>query len=184
MATTFIPSLSLSPVPTVITPRVINTSPAGAGACGTRSSENTSIRMLIRSINASPLDAVPGPARSQSDEIPASLTLTLPSIGLPATPVIANPGRIISESSESLLPSSIAETSVARTVDGIPIHSTLAPYLSMIPGQQLPPISKFSGEDSDGEGKSFEDWIEQFDAVANMYQWDMQARLVNLTTHL
>ena len=54
----------------------------------------------------------------------------------------------------------------------------------MMPGQQLPPISKFSGEDSDGEGKSFEDWIEQFDAVANMYQWDMQARLVNLTTHL
>ena len=54
----------------------------------------------------------------------------------------------------------------------------------MMPGQQLPPINKFSREDADGEGESYEDWIEQFEAVANMYQWDMQARLVNLTTRL
>ena len=51
-------------------------------------------------------------------------------------------------------------------------------------GQQLPPISKFGGEDSYGEGESFEDWIEQFKTVANMYKWDAQARLVNLTTCL
>ena len=144
-------------VPTVVTPRVINTSTTGAGASGTRLSEHTSIRVLGKLVNASPLDAVPGPARSGSDRIPVSSTLNLPLVGLPANPVIANPGRIISESSGSLLPSSTAETSVARTVDRIPIHSTLAPYLSMMPGQQLPPISKFSGEDSDGEGESFED---------------------------
>ena len=173
------------PVLTVITPRVINTFTVGAGASGNRLSKHTSIRMLSRSINASSIDAVPGPARSGSDGIPASSTLNLSPVGLPATPVIANPGRIISASSGSLLPSSIAETSVARTVDGVPILSTLAPYLSMMPGQQLPPISKFNGKNSDGEGESFEDWIVQFEAVANMYQWDMhEARLANLTTRL
>ena len=71
-ATTFIPSLSLSPISTVITPRVINTSTAGAGESGTRLPKHTSIRVLSRSINASPLDVVPGPARSGSDGIPAS----------------------------------------------------------------------------------------------------------------
>ena len=86
------------PVPTVVTPRVI-TSTTGAGASGTRLSEHTSVRVLGRSINASPLDAVPGPARSGSDGIPVSSTLNLPLVGLPANPVIANPGRIISEES-------------------------------------------------------------------------------------
>ena len=109
-ATVTVPNPASLPVPTVVTPRVINTSTTGAGASGTRLSEHTSVRVLGRSINASRLDAVPGPAISGSDRIPVSSTLNLPLVGLPANPVIANPGRIISESSGSLLPSSIAET--------------------------------------------------------------------------
>ena len=40
----------------------------------------------------------------------------------------------------------------------------------MIIGQQLPPMSKFSGEDPDGEGKGCKEWIKQFEAIADMYQ--------------
>ena len=122
-ATTFIPSLSLSPISTVITPRVINTFTVGAGASGTQSSEHTSIRVLSRSINVSPLDVVPGTARSGSDGIPASSTLILPPVyRITSHSIDSSPGRITSESSRSILPPSIAETSVARTVEGLPIH--------------------------------------------------------------
>ena len=127
-----------------------------------------------------------GPAvvSSSSPFTAAAAITTSPTIELPATPLITGPGRVSSGSSGSLFSAPIAETSTAGTVEGLPIHTTLVPYMSMMPGQQLPPISKFSGEDPDGEGESFEDWIEQFESIANMYHWDAQARLVNLTTHL
>ena len=54
----------------------------------------------------------------------------------------------------------------------------------LLAGSQLPPISKFSGEEQDGEGKGFEEWIEQFELVAELCKWDSQARLVNLATRL
>ena len=49
---------------------------------------------------------------------------------------------------------------------------------------QLPPINKFSGEELDKEGETFQDWIEQFEMIAQMCGWDNQAQLVNLTTRL
>ena len=49
---------------------------------------------------------------------------------------------------------------------------------------QLPPISKFKGEDPDQEGGNFEEWIEQFELIAETYGWDSKTRLVNLTTRL
>ena len=51
-------------------------------------------------------------------------------------------------------------------------------------GQQLPPISKFSGEDLEGDGETFLEWVEQFELVADMCGWNDQAKLVNLTTRL
>ena len=53
-------------------------------------------------------------------------------------------------------------------------------------GQQLPPISKSSGEDLEGHGETFLEWVEQFELVADMCDWNDQAKLViqNLTTHL
>ena len=127
-----------------------------------------------------------GPAvvSSSSPFTAAAVITTSSTIELPATPLITGPGRVSSGSSGSLFSAPIAETSTAGTVEGLPIHTTLVPYMSMMSGQQLPPISKFSGEDPDGEGESFEDWIEQFESIANMYHWDAQARLVNLTTRL
>ena len=55
------------------------------------------------------------------------------------------------------------------------------PYLL---GQQLPPLSKFSGEDLDGDGETFLEWVEQFELVAGICGWNDQAKLVNLTTRL
>jgi len=49
---------------------------------------------------------------------------------------------------------------------------------------QLPPLSKFRGKDLDQEGGNFEEWIEQFEMVAEAYGWDAKARLINLTTRL
>ena len=48
----------------------------------------------------------------------------------------------------------------------------------------MPPLSKFSGEDLDGNGETFLEWVEQFELVAGMCGWNDQAKLVNLTTHL
>ena len=55
---------------------------------------------------------------------------------------------------------------------------------SYLLGQQLPPISKFSGEDLDSDGETFLEWEEQFELVAGMCGWNDQAKLVNLTTRL
>ena len=46
---------------------------------------------------------------------------------------------------------------------------------------QLPSISKFKGEDAGG---NFEEWIEQFELIAEAYGWDSKTKLVNLTTRL
>ena len=50
--------------------------------------------------------------------------------------------------------------------------------------QQMPPLTKFTGENCDGEGEAFQDWIEQFEMVATVCRWDDQAKLVNLVTRL
>ena len=43
--------------------------------------------------------------------------------------------------------------------------SMQTPYLL---GQQLPPLSKLSEEDLDGDGETFLEWVEQFELVAGM----------------
>ena len=50
--------------------------------------------------------------------------------------------------------------------------------------QQLPPLTKFNGENCDGEGETFQDWIEQFEMVATVCHWDDQTKLMNLVTRL
>ena len=49
--------------------------------------------------------------------------------------------------------------------------------------QQLPPISKFTGETRD-DSEVFQEWLEQFEMVASICRWDEKAKLVNLTTRL
>jgi len=49
----------------------------------------------------------------------------------------------------------------------------------------IPPLGKFSGASNDSElGEQFQDWIEQFELVALVYNWDNRAKLVNLTMRL
>ena len=50
--------------------------------------------------------------------------------------------------------------------------------------QQLPPISKFSGDEKLDNNTTFPEWLEQFEMVANLAGWGDQAKLVNLTTRL
>ena len=50
--------------------------------------------------------------------------------------------------------------------------------------QQLPPISKFSGDEKLDDNTTFPEWLEQFEMVANLAGWGDQAKLVNLTTRL
>ena len=38
--------------------------------------------------------------------------------------------------------------------------------------QQIPPLPKFSSEDQDGDGETFEDWKEQLELIAHACQWN------------
>lgn len=50
-------------------------------------------------------------------------------------------------------------------------------------GQQLPPLSKYSGNESQTE-EIFQEWLAQFELVAGVYKWTPQAKLIHLTTRL
>ena len=50
--------------------------------------------------------------------------------------------------------------------------------------QQLPSMPCFSGEQMDGDGENFSEWLEWLELVANTCRWDNQAKLVNVATHL
>ena len=49
--------------------------------------------------------------------------------------------------------------------------------------QQLPPLPKYTGEEQ-SQGKMFRDWLEQFELVASLGEWDEKTKLVNLVTRL
>ena len=50
--------------------------------------------------------------------------------------------------------------------------------------QQLPSLPNFNGENVEGDGESFSDWLERLELVATACKWDNQAKLVNVATHL
>ena len=60
------------------------------------------------------------------------------------------------------------------------------PLKYVLLAQNLPPLPKFSGELSDGGcGMDiFQDWLEQFELIADVLGWSLQAKLVNLITRL
>ena len=49
--------------------------------------------------------------------------------------------------------------------------------------QQLPPLSKFNGEQTE-KGETFKDWLAQFEMVADVCGWKGQIKLAHLVTHL
>ena len=64
--------------------------------------------------------------------------------------------------------------------------ATVLPEATVMPmyGNQLPPISRFTGEEDCSESGTFSDWLEQFEAVAILAGWNEHTKLVNLTTWL
>ena len=50
--------------------------------------------------------------------------------------------------------------------------------------QQLPTLPNFNGEDLEGDGESFGDWLERLELVASTCKWDDQAKLMNVATRL
>ena len=62
--------------------------------------------------------------------------------------------------------------------------NSINPVAAALLAQQLPPLSKFSGDVTDGEGECFSDWKEQFELIAEVCCWTNQSKLVNLITHL
>ena len=136
-----------------------------------------------------------------SHPVPAVAPLkTLMSGVTPNTNPLAAPLPVaVSVTASSSLPVSLVYTNMMNPLateytpsssSYIPISSIRQPGpgfsrpSSTVVAQQLPPINKFSGEDLDKEGETFQDWIEQFEMIAQMCGWDHQAKLVNLTTRL
>ena len=60
---------------------------------------------------------------------------------------------------------------------------SVLPVSAALMAQQLPPLTKFSGEEQ-GAGETFNDWVEQFKMVASVCRWDESTQLVNLVTRL
>ena len=59
-----------------------------------------------------------------------------------------------------------------------------ASYLSQaLLAQQLPPLPKYTGKEQ-SQGETFQDWLEQFELVASLGEWDEKTKLVNLVTRL
>ena len=68
---------------------------------------------------------------------------------------------------------------VDREAGSHPMLPVTSPYMA----QQLPPLTKFTGETID-EGETFAEWLEQLEMVATACHWDEPAKLVNLVTRL
>ena len=49
--------------------------------------------------------------------------------------------------------------------------------------QQLPLLPKYTGK-KQSQGETFQDWLEQFEFVASLGEWDKKTKLINFVTHL
>ena len=98
--------------------------------------------------------------------------------GMHATTTTVTPARSSSPHT-SFIPLEIPEI-----VPVVPERASVDSLSLALLSQQIPPLPKFSGEDQDGEGETFEDWKEQLELIADACQWNNQARLINLVTRL
>ncbi len=67
-----------------------------------------------------------------------------------------------------------AVTTGAREREPTATHAALS---SALLAQQLPLLSKFSGEELSEPGETFKDWIEQLETVASICLWDDRTKL-------
>jgi len=113
-----------------------------------------------------------------------------------STEALLSDDRITGSPLAPVFPSLISSTSIAPPVSDVTVlPPPLTAYtrcplggVSVTPAipaiSQLSPINKFKGEDPDQEGGNFEEWIEQFELIAEAYGWDSRTQLVNLTVRL
>ena len=77
-------------------------------------------------------------------------------------------------------------STISEIINSDPTVTCVDHFATALLAQQLPPLPKFSGESSDGELeiKTFQEWLDQFEMVADVCNWSLQAKLVNLITRL
>jgi len=129
---------------------------------------------------------------SNGSYLPAGSLLQAPSMLTPSIGATMNHSLhgIGTLATGNLLPESITRHGSSSESNGssggiaVQESAVSLPCGPLFAGSQLPPIGKFSGEEQDDESEGFEEWIEQFELVAEVCKWDTRARLVNLTTRL
>ena len=67
---------------------------------------------------------------------------------------------------------------------GAPLQLTADTLSAALLAQQLPAISKFSGDNVDGDGETFSESLEQLELVAEVCGWNRCTKLVNVVTRL
>ena len=157
-----------------------------AHARSSSSSEPASMPMLtgVMTITSAPAVTQPVAASiTSSGSLPVSLVYTS-SMNPSATGYIPI-SNVLSQTTLPMVTSTLGSSPRPATVPlSLVEHSVtrLPRTPSALVAQQLQPINKFSGEDLDKEGETFQDWTEQFEMIAQMCGWDNQAKLVYLTT--
>ena len=67
-----------------------------------------------------------------------------------------------------------------RTLAMAPLNTLSVALLA----QQLPSLSTFSRDQTDGEGETIDEWLERLKLVVGACGWDNQMKLVNVATCL
>ena len=94
-------------------------------------------------------------------------------VGTPVQAFSANGNQVLSS-----IPTAQKSTQPKGNVVDAPCDLSTA-----LLAQQLPPLPHFRGGDSSSE-ESFQEWISQFELVAEICRWSKQAKLIHLTTRL
>ena len=160
--------------------------------CAVKAMDPTmSSTLRVTASEFTPITIVPVTTYSSSGDVsipmPAHVRMPL-STGMSLTAVTATrtliPPMLPSlVSSANIIP--IVSTSTVSTprTTLLPMGSVPVTHAFPVAGQ-LPPICKFRGEDPEQEGSNFEEWVEQFELIADAYSWDSKTQLVNLITRL
>ena len=60
----------------------------------------------------------------------------------------------------------------------------MAAQVQAMAAKSVPPLRKFSGEDTDSDGGSIDRWIEQFEERTKVMGWNDGQKLFQLKAHL
>ena len=171
------------------------TRPLDAHALTFRSEAPTHSRSLTASSSTDPLAPVVTSFPGESDtrwapRTPATLTLTdptRPTMMTTTRPTLLDshlpaptPGRVPAVSPAMATLTAPTSEGAPHTVLGLPhVHGAM-PYPPS--ATLLPQIPNFYGDQKDGE--TFQDWVEQFEAVGSLAGWNDHFKLVYLTSAL